>query len=437
MTAQQTEGQATFQNSMEKIFDSFASLQDSLQKVRAKAWDHYSEIGLPTHKSEAFRYIKLRHLLAPNYVLPEKREGTILHAQDILNECRGSCLVFVNGHFAPELSHTEALPAKMVILPLKDALKTYGMFLQNQWAKALKEETDTFAALNAALHPFGVFIYLPPNCELKVSLQIHHVVDVKDDQNALIMPRLHLAASPHAKIDLISTTRIVKGVSYGINQVFDFSLDEGACVTLCQVAAQNQPLGWHLEAVRSRLKKQSSFKSFWISEGSLTSRTDYKISLEGENSEAFLHGIWSLTDKKEAHAHILMEHQAPNCRSNQHFKGILRDTSRSSFEGKILVRQLAQKTEAFQRNQNLLLSDHARADSKPNLEIFADDVKASHGATFGQLNEDELFYLRTKGLSKEVAQSLLLEGFCRELVDALPSEELKQSILKYLRIREC
>ena len=153
-----------------------------------------------------------------------------------------------------------------------------------------------------------------------------------------------------------------------------------------------------------------------MTEGAKTVREDYKIALNGENGEADLNGLWVLKEKNECHVNVMIEHVAPHCRSNQLFKGVLDDFARSSFEGKIWVRKEAQKTDAFQLNNNLLLSDHANADSKPNLEIFADDVKASHGSTMGQVDEEQLFYLKTRGFSKEVAEKFLVRAFCQEVL---------------------
>ncbi len=160
----------------------------------------------------------------------------------------------------------------------------------------------------------------------------------------------------------------------------------------------------------------------------MTVRTDYHVILAGENAEALLNGVWMLADKREAHIHIFIDHQAPQCRSYQLFKGVLNDFSRSSFEGKIMVRQAAQKTEAFQLNNNLLLNDHAHADSKPNLEIFADDVKASHGATVGQLDIEQLFYMKTRGFPEEEAKNLLIYGFAEQVIQMIPLESLRNSI---------
>jgi Fe-S cluster assembly protein SufD len=229
-------------------------------------------------------------------------------------------------------------------------------------------------------------------------------------------------------VRLISTQKNLATSGYFVNQVSEFVIDEGAHVHYTQVLCDEHPQAWHLDAVRATLKRDSTLKTVCVTEGSTTVRTDYKIALTGENAEALLNGVCMLSDKREAHAHIFMEHQAPFCRSFQLFKSVLNDFSRSSFEGKIMVRQAAQKTEAFQLNNNLVLNDHAHADSKPNLEIFADDVKASHGATVGQLDADQLFYMKTRGFSDAEAKNLLVYGFCEQVIEMIPLPSLREEI---------
>lgn len=428
--------QIAFQETLEGIFKGMPHVQpDSLHKMREKAWERYLALGLPSRKSEAFRYTKLRHFLNPAYQLASSMPALSSNAfqESIYPECKESHIVFVNGHLRPEFSNTKALPSKVIISPLKEAMKTFSAFLNNQWTRSLKEEMDPFVALNAALHPNGLFIYVPPSCEVKVPLQILNVVDHPEKFPGWILPRVHLFCGSHSKIDLVSSTSIFEEAHYGINQAFELLLEENAAVQLIQIADEDNASGSHLESVKAYLKRDSSLKTFWYTEGSLTSRSNYQVTLAGENCEAFLHGVWKLQKSQEAHTHILMEHQAPHCRSNQLFKGMLRDTSRSSFEGKILVQSEAQKTEAFQLNNNLLLSDRAHADSKPNLEIFADDVKATHGATMGQLNADEVFYLRSKGLPEILAQQLLTEGFCKEVLEKIPVESVRDALYKRLQ----
>ena len=177
------------------------------------------------------------------------------------------------------------------------------------------------------------------------------------------------------------------------------------------------------------MKRDSQFTSHLVTNGSETVRYDYAVQLKGENGVAHLNGLWMLNGSSEAHVHVLMEHASPYCESLQHFKGALDGSSRSSFEGKILVRQEAQKTNSFQMNNNLLLSPGAQANSKPNLEIFADDVKASHGSTVGQLDDEELFYLRTRGYTKSEAEGILTQGFLRDIIEKIDQKDIRDEAI--------
>ena len=401
---------------------------DALLKVKNKAWDHFLELGLPTRKSEVFRYIKVRSLFSHSYVVSKEMPVTDEEIEaHLFPECKNSALVFVNGHFQPKLSRLSALPKRSVILPLNDAIKTYGAFLNNQWAKSLKEETDSFAALNAALHRNGAFVYLPPKTIIETPVQILNIIKTGGEP-MLIMPRLHLFSGSQSQIDLHSTQAILNGGGYCFNMAADFSIEDESHVRYTQTVLNVPSDVWHFDALRANLKRNSTLKSIQVTDGCATVRNDYRVALAGENAEALLNGVWMLAEKRESHTHVLMDHQAPNCRSMQLFKGVLNDVSQSSFEGKILVRQPAQKTEAFQLNHNLLLNDKANAQSKPNLEIFADDVKASHGATMGQLDREQLFYMKTRGFEDADAKNMLVYGFCKEVIDMIPLPSLLQKI---------
>jgi Fe-S cluster assembly protein SufD len=211
----------------------------------------------------------------------------------------------------------------------------------------------------------------------------------------------------------------------------DVSLDENAAFTHTQTVFGHID-HWFFDAFRATLKKHSRLQCHMATSGSKTVRHSYKVALNGENAEADLKGIWMLSGRRQSHVHVQMEHHAPECRSMQLFKGINADASQSSFEGKILVQPEAQRTQAYQLNNNMLLGEYALANSKPNLEIFADDVKASHGATVAKLDPSQLFYLKTRGLSEPLAKALLLQGFCREIIDAIPSDSLRNDILGFV-----
>lgn len=426
-TLQSQEQEDIFRAQLEKHFHQSAE-HGPLQKAKAKAWDHFLGQGLPTRNQEVFRYIRLRQLFAQSYSLSQITQVTSTQiAPYIYPECQRSVIVFVNGHYQPLLSNTSALPKQLVVSMLKDAVSTYGAFLTNQWTKSLKEETDAFALVNAALHRDGVFVYIPPKCIIETPIQLLHLVDTHSNR-MFVMPRLHLFVGAQSQASVYSSLAIISGAEYCINQTNEFALEEGAKLNYTQIACDESPTGWHFDAVRAQLKRDSSFKTVCITDGSTTVRHDYRIALSGENAEAQLNGLWMLADKREAHTNILIEHQAPHCRSMQLFKGVLNDFSKSSFEGKIYVHPVAQKTEAFQLNNNLLLSDRAHADSKPNLEIFADDVKASHGATVGQLDEEQLFYMKSRGFSVADAKNMLVFSFCKEIIDLISLPSLALSI---------
>lgn len=419
--------QESFQHLLEELYNK-SDQTDILSKVRAKAWDHFLDLGLPTKRDEVFRYIRLRSFFANNYVLGTLTQVTSQDiAPHVLPECSQSLLVFVNGHFASSLSQLDALPKKVVISSLSEAMRTYSGFINSQWSKTLKEETDPFATLNAALHGNGLFLYLPPKVIAEQPIQVLNVIDAQLEA-MLMMPRLHVFAGSQSQLSIVSTQAHLSGKEYAMNMTADFAIEEDAHVRYTQIACGAPEEIWHFDALRAVLKRNSTLKTVAVTDGSATVRHDYRVMLAGENAEALLNGVWMLNGKREAHAHVLMDHQAPYCRSMQLFKGALNDFSRSSFEGKILVRQAAQKTEAFQLNNNLLLSDRANADSKPNLEIFADDVKASHGSTVGQLDQEQIFYMKTRGFTDSAAKNLLVHGFCQEVIDLIPVDSLRSKM---------
>lgn len=409
------------------LWTAYGSLlaEDPLRKMRARYWDRFLELGLPDRKNEVFRYVPLHKLYMRPFFRADNTFTPSLSPY-ILPECPQSAIVFVNGLFRPDLSKTYALPNKVVLTSLSDAMRTYGSFLNSQWAKSLKEEQDPFALLNSALHADGAFIYIPPKTFFDVPIQILHLTD--SSYSGWTLPRMQIFVGSQSEVQFHVTHHVLPGSSYVHNQVLELAIEDHAHVGLTQTSENQNSSLWHFEALRATLKRGSTLNCTQVSEGGQTVRYDYRVALAGEGSEALLNGLWMLQNENEAHTHVLVEHQAPHCHSNQFFKGVLTDKSRSSFEGKIYVHQEAQKTEAYQLNQNLLLSDQALAYSKPNLEIFADDVKASHGATVGQLEPEELFYLRTRGFNNREAKNLLIASFCKEITDKLTLPSLQANI---------
>lgn len=373
--------------------------EDALLPWRKKAYEKFLSLG--------------SKLSLPNPATKGSIEERDIQSA-ILPECRDSYIVLVDGHLDKDLSN---MPENLICLPLASALKSYGLFLQNRWAKLAD---DSLTALNTALGA-GAFLYVPQSCPI---LQIIHVTTTSD----LVSPRLQMTFGKSANAMIVQTYLHLSANTH-TNTALDIALEANAHVQLFDVQLMPDK-GWSNTTVRSTLKKDASLKVFHSTDGSDSIRFSATSELLEENSSFTVDALVMLTDERRANLHVLVDHAAPHCTSRQQIKMILNGKSKADFEGKIYVRQAAQKTEAYQLNNNLILSDTATVITQPNLEIFADDVKASHGATVAQLSEDSLFYLQTRGISLPRARALLTHAFCRELIDSLPIESLKQPLMK-------
>jgi Fe-S cluster assembly protein SufD len=409
------------ENHFKEVLETFDPLQ---QAIRQRAWDRFLELGMAEKNDPGYQYFPLIQFYQDTYELGQYTDvprGQL--TASIYPECRRSNIAFVNGHYAPELSDTSALPDEVVILPLNEALKRYGNILQPRLVRILKEETDSFALFNVLLAQGGLFIYVPPGIQVEAPLQV--IYFLTNDRPTLINPRIRFMLGKEAKLKWVYDYHCLKDFEYFSNGTIDISLEEGAIFEQHGIL-NSCPPGWCFEATRVAQKRDSQFKSITCTTGTKSVRQDFRVSLLGENASCDLKGVALLSENRQAHINILVDHEAPHCRSNQHFKNILSGSSRSSFEGKIFVQSEAQKTEAYQLNNNLILSDMAIANSKPNLEIFADDVKASHGSTTTQLNPEHLHYLKTRGIASDVAKQLLLASFSRDILSHVPLSSARE-----------
>ncbi len=401
---------------------------DSYPQERLKAWKQFVTLSLPTRHSDPFNYVQLRRLYQNDYELSLSSSLPQQYEQFILPESPDSVFIFINGHFVGE--KRDAIDKRIVALPLSKAAKDYQMLLTQRWNKECKRQDNPFQAnpfhaLNLSLHAEGLFLYLPPNTIQEAPIQILHLLT---KESSLNFSRLHLFAGHHAQATIALTTVALNAEKSGHFLVSDFQLEEGAYVNVVQTTQNIPESSCHFESLHGSLKKNSRLEVVHATNGCACCRFDYSIELEGENSEASLNGLAMVDKNKEAHTHVLIEHKAPHCRSFQFFKNALTDHAQSSFEGKIHVHKEAQKTDAYQLNNNLLLSPHARAHTKPNLDIYADDVKASHGATVGQLNREQLFYCQARGLPAHQSKNLILHAFCMEVANKIPISSIREKI---------
>jgi Fe-S cluster assembly protein SufD len=303
-------------------------------------------------------------------------------------------IVFIDGFLSLEKSQ---IPDSIVCLPMDEAMLSYRIFLQNYRTRT-----------NTALHDQGVFVYIPPKTE--VTLHIEHQLTGSDTA----YPRVLFSLGKFASLQLYQTWNLE---DHSVHAHMDAVLDVGSKMLFKNL--QKRSFATLSQSLLATLKKDAHFTFRLYSEGSKNSHYTAKLQLLEENAEALLEGISHLNDAAN-HVQTTVEHLAPQTKSRQHFKGLLNGKSHSSFEGKIFVDPIAQKTQGYQLCNHLLLSDQATVNVKPNLEIFADDVKASHGATLGQLDREALFYLTSRGLPLAQAKEYLIKGFLEELSECIP-----------------
>lgn len=409
-------GKNQFQENLLKLRHSFGIWQQ-------KAWDRVWEIGMPKFP-EHVRYLKLRELYAHSLL---EATNPHLSKQEVMKEVpeqsRESCIVYVNGEFREDLSSLKGLPKGVLALSFSAAMAPFGAFLSQHLTKMLKEEKDPFALLNLALYKEGAFLYVPPHTILKDPICVLNWVE-NANGFSLFSPRIHLFAGKSSSVEVLFKQKSQEGSSYWVNGFCEATLEEKAKVKWTSFCNESKE-AWNFLALRSQLRREAEFNHLSIGNGGHAVCQDYRVALAGEKSEASLYGMWMMGHARQAYVNVVMEHQEPHSRSLQKFKSILNGASRSSFQGKIVVAPKALKTEAFQVSNALLLSDKAIASSKPMLEVLADDVKASHGATVGQLDAEQLFYLKTRGLPENIARKLLMLGFCSDILDLISFPSLK------------
>ncbi len=380
---------STFINDFEKQCEAFP--KDVLQAYRKEACRKLCLQGVPDKKTEGYRYFPL-NAFYQSFSFEGTRQQEKRYDAD---------LTFINGKFVSEKSHLNRLPKQMIVMPIEEAAKQFPHFVGRRMKETIAEEKDSFALLNAALHSGGLFIYVPPGMKLEKPLSIEFF------SQKVSMPRVLFFLGADATMQCE-----MKGLPGDQISAIDCVLDDRAKL---KIFDYRQCDGWDLETWRAQLKQKSSLEIYALTEGSCGVRRDYQIDLCGEESFARVHSLGLLQRNDQIDLHTLIRHKAEMTHSDQWVKSVLADQSKASFTGKIYVDPIAQKTRAYQLNNSMILSDHAMSNSQPNLEIYADDVKASHGATITQIDPVQLHYLQTRGLNRDKSRQLLIEGFCREL----------------------
>ena len=386
---------------------------------RQAAIARLSSEGLPTARLEDWKYTNVAPLLKTSFTgtldATAKVDAATADAQTIAGCAR---LVLLNGRVVDGLSLLRALPSGVVVNSLSRALSNGdSQLLERHFGAALPSgepgATVGFQALNTALAVDGVVVRLGPGTVLEQPLQLVHIVNA--DEPTAVHPRVLVVAERSSQATVIETYCGPSSVRYLTNAVTELIVDEGAYLEHLKIQAEGEA-ALHVATVQALQARDSQVSSHSFSFGAAMARNDINSVLSAEGTHCALNGLFLAGEHQHVDHHTVVDHAKPNSTSNELYKGILSGRAKGVFNGKIFVRKDAQKIDAIQNNKNLLLSDDATINTKPQLEIFADDVRCTHGATVGQLDENALFYLRSRGLGAEEARRLLVHAFAAEVL---------------------
>jgi Fe-S cluster assembly protein SufD len=401
-----------------------------LAPLRQAGMASFAEQGIPTTRQEDWRYTNVASIAA--LPLEAARTAAVNGAESkLLGEAPfaklpGARLVFVNGFFAPKLSRSASLPQGARVENLSAALAKDSALIEQHLGKYAVTRDNAFAALNQGLFAEGAFIFVPDNVEIAEPVQVVYISSAKQNGETS-QPRNLFIAGANSKVTIIESYLSASKAAYFTNAVTEIVAGDNASVE--HVKLQDEAAGaFHMATIAGEFGRASNVNVHSFALGAKISRNNIRTKLAGEHLECILNGLYLTRDEQVADHHMVVEHAQPHCASHEYFNGILDDKSRGVFHGRIYVHPLAQKTDAKQTNKNLLLSDDATADTKPQLEIYADDVKCTHGATIGQLNPESIFYLRARGIPKKTARCMLIHAFAGEIVERVKCAPVREEL---------
>lgn len=394
-------------------------------KVRKEAIGKFAELTFPTQKDEEWKYTNisslLKHNFSPAVVKANVSSETI--NKFLFDKMEHSLLVFVNGNFSAELSKLIDIPKGVVIGSLAEALKNNNSVVKKHLGRYAENENYFFTTLSSAFTKDGAYIYVPDGKVVEDPIHIIFITK-SGSEKILTQPRNLFVAGKNSQVTIIEHYVSDEDTVYFTNSVTEIVADENAIVDHIKLQEESNK-AFHIARMEVDQERNSNFSSHLISHGAEISRNDFNAVFNDEGSECMLNGLFMIGDEQLFDAHTMIDHAKPHCNSHEHYKGILQDKSKGVFNGKVMVRRDAQKTNAFQQNNTILLSDDAVMNTKPQLEIFADDVKCSHGATIGKLNDEAKFYLKSRGIGEDAATAILIHAFASDVITSIKIPALR------------
>jgi Fe-S cluster assembly protein SufD len=397
-----------------------------LDDLRARGASRFAALGIPSVRDEEWRFTNVSPIGAIDFSPAGQISGTADRLVGFACTDAPVRLVIVNGRFDTTLSRTKGLPQGVHAGSLAEAMKEDADAVQRYFGQLADFTNRSFTALNTAFVQDGAFVHIADGAILDAPI---HLIFVSGADGSTVMahPRTLVVTGANSQAQIVESYIGTKGEVYFTNAVSEIFVGENASVDHYRVQEESVD-AFHVASLHAHTSRSSRFSSQAFALGGRLVRNDIFAILDGEGGDCTLNGLYLADRDRLVDNHTTIDHAKPHCGSHEVYKGILGGTSRAVFNGKIIVRQDAQKTDAKQTNRALLLTDGATINTKPQLEIFADDVKCTHGAAIGQLDEDAIFYLRARGLSYAEARDMLIHAFAGQILDGVQIEPLREAL---------
>ncbi len=406
--------------------------KSALHQLRREALQEFDRMGFPTLKHEEWKYTNVSSLVREAF---DFNAPAAVTAEDLeplqINHLEGNILFFVNGRFQPQLSTIVSPASQLSIIPFAEAVKTMPDLIESYFAKYADYRDNAFTALNTAFANDGVVIHVPAGKTVEQPVVLRFISDART-ANVASQPRNLFIAGKNSEVKVAESFRTMGDGASFVNVVTEIVLDEDARLDYYKIQNESDR-AYHIGTTQVHQKDRSHFYSATVTLDGGFIRNNLNIALDGQHCEAFMYGMYFPNGRQHVDNHTLVDHRMPNSYSSELYKGILEDKATGVFNGKIFVRPDAQKTNAYQSCKNVVLSADAQMNTKPQLEIYADDVKCSHGTTTGKLDEEALFYLRSRGIPRDEAMALLMFAFAEDVIQNIRIDALREHLEKRIQ----
>ncbi|HJU91050.1 MAG TPA: Fe-S cluster assembly protein SufD [Gemmatimonadaceae bacterium] len=399
-----------------------------LLPVRRLAIERFAQLGFPTPRNEDWHFTSVAPIAEAQFQALRSPSGEV-HPTQVQRFTFGTewpLAVFVNGRFNAQLSSLSRLPQGVRVMELARALTEMPQLLEKHLGKVAPFQEQAFTALNTAFMNDGGVVHVSREAKADEPVHLLFITDA-NAAKGVAHPRNLIVAERHSTATVIESYVSLGDATYFTNAVTEIVVEDSATLSHFKVQRES-PRAFHVHSVETAQRRDSHLVSFSFATGAALSRTNIYTTLGGEGSGATLNGLYMVDGEQHVDHQTRIEHAEPNCYSREIYKGILDGSSHGVFNGKVYVRPVAQKTDGKQTNNNLLLSERARVDTKPQLEIFADDVKCTHGATVGRLDEQALFYMKSRGIDDVQARHLLTYAFAADVLETIPLEPMVRDL---------